>query len=60
MQALPIVPNLNILKDHCSCQCMRGKLTGHTFSFKGAKETFSNCIVIAISNPAHAHLDICG
>ena len=59
VQATTIVPNLNVLKYGGSRQGMGCKLTGHTFSLQGAKETFGNCIVITISNPAHTHLDVC-
>ena len=58
VQAFAIVPNLNILKDGCSCQCMSCKLAGDTFSLKRAEETFSHGVVITISNPTHAHLDV--
>ena len=58
VQAFAIVPNLNVFKDGCSCQCMSCELTGDTFSLKSAEETFSNCVVITISNPTHAHLDV--
>ena len=58
VQAFAIVPNLNVFKDGCSCQCLRGKLADNTFSLKSAEETFSHCIVITISNPTHTHLDV--
>ena len=58
MQALAIVPNLNVFKDRGSCQGMCCKLAGDTFCFQGAKETFGDCIVITIANSAHAHLDV--
>lgn len=58
VQAFAIVPNLNVFKDGCSCQCLRGELAGDAFSLKGTEETFSNCVVITISNPTHAHLDV--
>ena len=32
VQAFAIVPNLNVFKDGCSCQCMSCELTGDTFS----------------------------
>ena len=60
MQALPIVPNFNVFKDRCMCQRTSSKLTDHTFGFESAEKTFSNCIVISVPNPAHAHLDVLG
>ena len=59
VQATTIVPNLNVLKYCGSRQRMRCKLVGYAFSLQGAKETFCDCIVITISNPAHTHLDVC-
>ena len=59
VQATTIVPNLNVLKYGGPRLGMGCKLTGHTFSLQGAKETFCDCIVITISNPAHTHLDAC-
>jgi hypothetical protein len=58
MQALAIVPNLNVFKERGACRCKRYKLTGHTFCFQCSKETFSHCIVITIANPAHTELDV--
>ena len=59
VQAPTIVPNLNVLK-YCSArQSLRCKLTGHTFSLQRAEETFSDCIVITISNTTHTHLNAC-
>ena len=59
VQATTIAPNLNVLKYCGSRQDMGCKLTSHTFSLQGAKETFGSCIVITISNTTHTHLDIC-
>jgi len=58
MEALVIVSNPNVFKDGCACQCMGCKLAGHTFSFSRAEETFSDCVVVTVANPAHAHLDV--
>ncbi len=58
MQALAIVPNLNVFKDRGACECMGGKLVRHTFGFQGAEETFRDRIVVTVANPAHAQLDI--
>src|SRR5512139_1474573 len=58
MQALAIVPNLNVFKDSGACRCMSDKLTGHTFCFQCSKETLSHCIVVTIANPAHAELNV--
>src|SRR6266498_2660710 len=58
MQALAIVPNLNVFKNCGACQSMGWKLAGHTFCFQRSKETLSHCIVITVANPAHAALDV--
>ena len=58
MQALAIVPNLNVFKDRGACQCMCWKLSSDVFRFQCAKETFSDCIVIAVANSTHARLDV--
>src|SRR6266540_1285761 len=58
MQALAIVPNLNVFKNCGACQSMGWKLAGHTFCFQRSKETLSHCIVITVANPAHAQLDV--
>ena len=58
MQTLAIVPNLNIFKDGGTCLGVCGERVGDTFCFEGAKETLSDCIVVAVSHSAHAGLDI--
>ena len=58
VQALPIVPNLDVLKDGCSGQRMGCKLLRHTFGLESTKETFCDRIVVAVTNPAHAHLNV--
>ena len=58
MQALAIVPNLNVVKDCGTCECMGDKLVRHPFGFQRAKETFCNRIVVTVAHSAHAQLDI--
>ena len=60
VQTLPIVPNLNVLKDRGVRESLRGKLAGHTFSFQGTEETFRHGIIVAVTNPAHADLHFGG
>ena len=57
MQTLAIVPNLDVFKDGGARLGMCGELVSDTFCFEGAEETFSNSIVVAIADSAHAGLD---
>jgi hypothetical protein len=58
MQTLAIVPNLNVFKDGGACLGMCDELVGDTFRFESAKETFCHRIVVAVSDSAHAGLDV--
>ncbi len=58
MQTLAIVPNLNVFKDCGACLGMGCKLTGDTFRFQRTEETFRDCVVVTVANPAHAQLNV--
>src|SRR5512138_2081049 len=58
MQTLAIVPNLNVFKDGGTRLSLCGKLASGTFCLEGPKETFRHRIVVAVSDSAHAGLDV--
>jgi hypothetical protein len=53
VQTLAIVPNFDVFKDCCSGQGPTSKLSGHTFGFQTAEETFHDRIIVTIPYPTY-------
>ncbi len=54
MEAVAIVPDLDIFEEGPACLSTVDELAGGTFGLEGAKEAFHDGVIIAVAHPAHA------
>lgn len=58
MEALAVVPDLDIVEHGGSCLDAGGETVGHTLGFEGGEKAFGHGVVVRLSSSAHADLDM--
>ena len=58
MEALAIVPDLNVLENGGSGLGMGGKRMSDTFGLEGSDKALHRCVIVAVSCAAHTDQDV--